>query len=331
MLRPPLRSPLAARALALTATLFLASAPVRAGGSEASGSSAAAVQTASAPKRDRAKKFWAHPIWQQKGARFIRAAFDTQLWDFRSPVLAPQWNQTVEPAHGAELLHRIVDEVRERAKQAPAGNKPYVVFDLDDTAIDGRPRIAGAARIAGLPDPTAVETADLESIFSKLPRTRLNRIKLRIFSDQYYHSRELRGRGEAMPGAIELIKAIEEAGGEVLYHTARDPSMREETLALIAHTGLPLRDPDRNLVMGDRTGSKLAAARRYAAERGEPVAAFDNEPHNAIAFRTAFRRAHVARLASTAFSSAPEPPAPWMRMWILSSLKLDGESGQVAR
>jgi len=124
----------------------------------------------------------------------------------------------------------------------------------------------------------------------------------------------------AMPGARELVHAIEQAGGEVVYHTARGDSMRDETLELLQHVGLPLHDPMRNLVMGDRTGSKLAAAQRLAAERGEPVAAFDNEPHNTIAFRKAFRSAYVLRLAGVAFTGATEPPPPGV--WIISSLAL---------
>jgi hypothetical protein len=314
--------PVPLRALALAAGVLVASGPVWAERGHPSGSSTGAARRASAPKQDVAEKFWAHPAWNHKGTRFVRAALGklARQADFDPPVLAPQWDQAVSTAHGATLLRRVVDEVRERARKAPPGEKPYVVLDIDDTVLDGRPRIAEAARIAGLPDPTT-STTDFQALFGKVKRTgvwgRLNRIKLRVFSEQYHHSEPGRILGDAMPGAVELIAAIEEAGGEVLFHTARSPYMRQETLTLLERIGMPIRDPDRNLVMG---GSKHSTARRYVRERGEPVAAIDNEPHHAVEFRTAFRTAFVARLASTAFRSAEEPPPP--RLWILSSLKL---------
>jgi phosphoglycolate phosphatase-like HAD superfamily hydrolase len=200
-----------------------------------------------------------------------------------------------------ELLRGIVDRcarlAREPKQSAP---RPLVVFDLDGTLMDNRPRTcvilhqiaerwrseepALASRLA------AVTPNDLHYHFKQslalLGVTRADLAdeafafwKLRFFSDE-----SLRHDIE-VPGAAAFVRACYESGASVLYLTGRDlPLMGMGTFASLRDLGFPIGVCGSELVLKPDPAMPDAAFKRAEAPElgrvGQVVAAFDNEPEN---------------------------------------------------
>jgi hypothetical protein len=208
--------------------------------------------------------------------------------------------QRLSLAEQTALFARIVARCKSRPGELP----PLVVFDLDGTLMDNRPRTAailqelaielrreahGSAEILA-----AARTEKLAYLLSdSLKRLGVDHPafveraeafwRSRFFSDAYLK------HDVAIEGAVVLARACYDAGATLVYFTGRDlPAMALGSFESLRDLGFPIgvvgaelvckSDPNIPDEQYKRTeGPKLARI-------GRIVAAFDNEPGNCNAF-----------------------------------------------
>jgi hypothetical protein len=171
-----------------------------------------------------------------------------------------------------------------------------VVFDLDSTLLDNRPRQARILREygarAGVPALAAAAPEHWTSwdLAEALRAAGLGPLEVarhllparRFWGARFFTSEYCR-EDVQVPGAAAFVRSLAGAGARLAYVTGRPGRMEAGTLATFRREGLPLPDGARvHLLMkpdaplGDDEWKSLAAAR--VAALGPVVAAFDNEP-----------------------------------------------------
>jgi hypothetical protein len=204
------------------------------------------------------------------------------------------------PREQSALLSRIV----QRCQAEPGAPVPVVVFDLDGTLMDNRPRTAiilqelarelhaeahsaaeilAAARAEelayllgdtlrklGVEHPELVERA--ESFW-----------KTRFFSDSYLK------HDVAIEGAVTFARACYAAGATIVYFTGRDlPLMSLGSFQSLRDLGFPIGVVGTELVCKPDASIPDELFKRTEGPKlrriGRVVAAFDNEPGNCNAF-----------------------------------------------
>lgn len=231
----------------------------------------------------------------------------------------------ITSAEQRALFSRIVDQCRPTSGQPV----PVVVFDLDGTLMDNRPRTAvilqelaselkteapSAAEIlaAARADKLAYLLSDsLRQLGLEHPEL-LARAeaywRARFFSDEYLK------HDVAVPGSVDLARACYEAGAKLVYFTGRDlPGMSVGSFQSLRDLGFPIGvigtelvcKPDAKIpdeVFKREEGPKLARI-------GRVIAAFDNEPGNCNAFLEMCPSADVVFVDTQHLPGAP-PLAP---------------------
>ncbi|HVY48324.1 MAG TPA: HAD family hydrolase [Minicystis sp.] len=228
------------------------------------------------------------------------------------------------PAHArAGILDDIVARVR--AQRASGGAAPVVVFDLDGTLLDNRPRVtailhelAAAWRERHPKDADACARANPDDIvygfIDNLVRLGVTDParhaeglafwKARFFTDLHQrHDVEVRG-------ARAYVRAVHEAGAVVVYLTGRDlPGMALGSFASLRDLGFPIGVIGAELVVKPTFEMPDAAFKRDVAPElarlGEVVAAFDNEAANVNLFLEAHPSCAAVFLDT---QYAPDPP-----------------------
>lgn len=225
----------------------------------------------------------------------------------KDPVLAAV--DLREGPHARALLQEVLDRCRRQGA--------VVVFDLDSTLLDNKPRqarimaeygqehgvaaLAGsrrehwtggwdfreAMRNAGLPEPEIEAHAE--------PYRALWRD--RFFTSEYCPL------DEPTPGAVAFVDAVRRTGARVLYVTGRHEGMRAGTEACFVRVGLPLPDGDavqlwmKPSVEEDDDHFK-ARVHAELPSAGEVVAVFDNEPTHVNDYLRSLPHARVIHLAT---------------------------------
>lgn len=216
---------------------------------------------------------------------------------------APSMRSAYERLSFAEqraLFERIVA----RCRPIPGGPVPVVVFDLDGTLMDNRPRTAiilqelaaelrleahsaaetlAAARAEGLAylltdslDRLGVDHPEIIERASAFWRTR-------FFSDDYLK------HDVAVPGSVELARACYDAGATIVYFTGRDlPLMSLGSFQSLRDLGFPIGVVGTELVCKPHATIPDEVFKREESPKltriGRVVAAFDNEPGNCNVF-----------------------------------------------
>lgn len=207
---------------------------------------------------------------------------------------------------------QILDEVLGRAVRA--GARGVVVFDLDSTLLDNRPRqaqilaeygasighpvIAGirpehwrgwdvrrALRNAGLPEDEVKQHFDAAR---------------RFWRERFFTSRYC-ALDVHVPGAPEYVRELQKTGVQIAYVTGRHLEMGEGTVASFRSTGIPEPDGKQiHLMLKPTMDMHDDAWKRDAHARldrvGEVIAAFDNEPAHVNGYAEAFPGATVVHL-----------------------------------
>jgi hypothetical protein len=194
------------------------------------------------------------------------------------------------PAEQASILDAVLDAAR---GAAPRG---VVIFDLDSTVLDNRPRQARIlrdfGRRAGLAPlaaarPEHVASWDLADAMRRAGCTpgevARHLLALRRFWGTAFFTSAYCREDVPVPGAPAYLREVAGAGALVAYVTGRPRRMEAGTLDVLRRGALPLPDGRRVVLLmkpeaplGDDAWKALAAAR---VERlGPVVAAFDNEP-----------------------------------------------------
>ena len=187
----------------------------------------------------------------------------------------------------------VLSAVLARARAIRGG---VVVFDLDSTVMDNRPRQARilqdygrAAGVAPLLEarPEHWEGWDLERALVNAGlsplEARAHAAPARRFWAEWFFTSAYCRLDAVRPGAAAFVAATLRAGAQVAYVTGRPARMREGTLHAFRGGGLPLPDGARvhllmklDAALGDDAYKRLACAEVEAL--GPVVAAFDNEP-----------------------------------------------------
>lgn len=204
------------------------------------------------------------------------------------------------PAEQHALLARIVDRCKSKKGEPPA----VVVFDLDGTLMDNRPRTAAilqelahelrteahssaevlaaaraeelayllgdSLRKLGVEHPELVERA--ESFWRE-----------RFFTDHYLK------HDVAVAGSVDFARACYDAGAVIVYFTGRDlPFMGIGSFQSLRDLGFPIGVVGTELVCKPDAKIPDEAFKRSEGPKllrvGRVVAAFDNEPGNCNAF-----------------------------------------------
>jgi hypothetical protein len=241
------------------------------------------------------------------------------------------------PADRSRLLRDIVARCGVRYAEGP----PVVVFDLDGTLMDNRPRVVTI--LHELADAWAHSRPTVASALRGASPDRVtygivtNAIQLgvddaavhpeifefwreRFFRDAYMrHDVPLRG-------AVPFVRSCWEAGASIVYLTGRDlPAMALGTFASLRDVGFPIGVVGTSLVLKPDFETPDAEFKRGIApsfERiGRVVASFDNEPANCNLFLEHHPEAHSVFVDT---QHAPDPPALDPRAHVIDDFEIEG-------
>lgn len=201
--------------------------------------------------------------------------------------------------------HGVLARVLERAQEE--GERAVVVFDLDSTLLDNRPRQAEILREFGqlhsIPQLAAARPEHWEGWELRLAMRNcglsLEEVERwaedakQFWRDRFFTSRYC-ALDDDIAGAVPYVKAIMDTGAQLAYCTGRHEPMREGTLQSFARLGFPRPDqsPRVQLLMKPTFEQsdddwKVEAYQRLRA-LGQVAAAFDNEPTHINGYRIAF-------------------------------------------
>lgn len=200
------------------------------------------------------------------------------------------------PAARGSLLRSVVERSRRRSSEGP----PVVVFDLDGTLMDNRPRVVAILhelaehwRLAHAEASELCARAREDDILYGLVEN-LQRLgihdphllqegfafwKQRFFSDpQMRHDVEV-------PGATSFVRDCHEGGAVIVYLTGRDlPNMALGSFASLRDLGFPIGVVGTELVVKPHFDVADTDFKREVAPQlgrlGPVVAVFDNEAAN---------------------------------------------------
>ena len=216
----------------------------------------------------------------------------------------------------------VLERVLARVRAEPGS---VVVFDLDSTVLDNKPRQArilrefGAAH--GIPALAAARTEHWVdwSITHAMANAGLGADEVARWADQAkqfwrerFFTSEYCRDDEPIAGAKDYLAAVADAGGFIAYCTGRHEPMRGGTVDNFARLGYPLPGARVQLLMkpvfelSDDDWKTEAYAR--LKELGGVVGVFDNEPTHVNGYRAGFPEATVVHLA-TDDSGRPVPLA----------------------
>ncbi len=204
------------------------------------------------------------------------------------------------PSEQRMLLQQIVKRCRHEAGDVP----PVVVFDLDGTLMDNRPRtwaILGeladhwqatepelSARLrAASPDRIPYHFKDTLALLG-VARADLSDYALSYWKTHFFADPHIRHDVEVR-GAAAFTRACYQAGASLVYLTGRDlPQMGVGTFGSLKSLGFPIGVCGTELVLKPEATMNDMEWKRAEAPRlarvGRIVAAFDNEPENCHVF-----------------------------------------------
>lgn len=221
-----------------------------------------------------------------------------------------------------DLLRGLVARAAETSR---GGRRPVVVFDLDGTLFDNRPRTLSILRelgdaLGGTHPHVTRAIMEMEAsnlvygITDSLARHGILEPDVAARAVSFWRARFFRDEylvhDVPLPGAARFASDCWEAGATLLYLTGRDlPDMSVGSWMSLREHGFPIGRVGTELVckpsfdIPDEDYKRDIAP--IVARLGEPIASFDNEPANCNAFLRAYPRMSSVLLAT---QHAPNPP-----------------------
>lgn len=217
---------------------------------------------------------------------------------------------------------------------------PVIVFDLDGTLLDNRPRVVRI--LHELADQWAssrpAEAAKLRAASTDLVAygivhnartlgvtdTSVHDEIFGFWKDRFFRDEYLRHDVE-VPGAVSFVKDCYAAGASIVYLTGRDlPAMALGTFASLRDLGFPIGVVNTSLVLKPDFETPDVEFKRGVAPAfgkiGRVIASFDNEPANANLFLEHHPR---ARSIFVDTQHAPDPPPLDPRVAVIDSFVVD--------
>lgn len=207
-------------------------------------------------------------------------------------------------------LERVLTDARRLAQRA------VLVFDLDSTVFDNRPRQARIVReygqARGLTGLTRCQAWHFVSGWELWPAfvalglpeadARAEEQAFKPFWAERFFTSEYCREDIEIVGAPRFLAACVATGAQVAYCTGRQESMREGTVACLARCGLPVPGGRVSLLMKPHLRDDDDAYKRTAhaqlEQMGQVLAAFDNEPIHANDYARRFPQATIIHLAT---------------------------------
>lgn len=168
-------------------------------------------------------------------------------------VDGPQAPENPQPADGRQWMQDALADIRTRVAN---GEKVKVVFDLDDTIWDGRPRTTELARRYDADHGTHLfDNLTLDQVgkdgYETARNAGLSRADAKAFNT-YWKSRaftdEMAQFDAPIPEIDDLAQQAHDAGADVVYLTGRPEAERETTRGELQRMNLPGAD-DGHLIM----------------------------------------------------------------------------------
>jgi hypothetical protein len=214
----------------------------------------------------------------------------------------------LDPAAGADLLGKVITAARQPGA--------VVVFDLDSTLLDNRPRQAHILREYGAEhglEPLAACQAEhwngwdvkiaMRNAGLDEAGIEVHHAPFRAYWHERFFTSEYCVLDRPLAGAVDYLAAVRQTGAIVAYVTGRHEAMRAGTVECFARHAMATPDGDQVRLLMKPTLEEhddAYKARTYAALRtiGRVVAAFDNEPAHINGYFAAFPEALSVHLAT---------------------------------
>jgi hypothetical protein len=231
-------------------------------------------------------------------------------------------SHTFDPMGQTELLEAILQRVKDESRaRIRGGGKPVkVIFDLDSTVFDVKPRTlrilkefaltARSRELSPAISDWALNLQGFKLLYTLEESALANGIPVseevarpylkeafrywmaRFFTHQYLSV------DQPTPGAVDFCNRVVDVGGVAVYLTGRDwPGMGRGTTTMLEHFGFPMHAAVSQLLMkpyGGLDDSEFKdEALRELRITGNAVALFDNEPANFHVFEKNFPEAYL--------------------------------------
>jgi len=238
-------------------------------------------------------------------------------------------------------------QVLQRVERTYAtGERPVVMFDLDETLINSRVRTLRILKDIALNQQVAEEYPFESNVISRMGLSDVRSYPLYLgeilrsigiedasfiksiegdYLNQYL-SNNYCASDWTISGAAEYVRAVQEAGAWIVYLTGRNrPGMEKCTVESLRRNRFPLGTGERSLLFMkptreiDDTEYKKTVLSEIGAI-GVVVDGFENEPANINAFKAAFPKSTMVFI-DTIHSNRPNSPRvdiPWVkdfRVW----------------
>ncbi|WP_394823804.1 HAD family hydrolase [Pendulispora albinea] len=248
-----------------------------------------------------------------------------------SPIFRPR---PVYPRLSATEQSELLGAILARCAHEPSsGPPPIVVFDLDGTLMDNRPRTSAILRelaehwTSREPELAAgLRNADPRSLAYMMTDTLgllgVTRSDLVTEAQEYWRVRFFRDEHLVhdipLAGSVSFAKDCYAAGATLVYLTGRDlPHMGLGTFRSLRDLGFPIGVPGTELVLKPEFSMPDEAFKREVAPTlarvGHVIASFDNEPGNCNAFKEVYPHAESV-LIDTQHTPCAPPLGPGVRV-----------------
>lgn len=212
--------------------------------------------------------------------------------------------------------HRTLETVLERSRAA--GRAAMVVFDLDSTVFDNRPRQARILReYAAAHDVEPLKCVhaqhftkggwDLGEPWRAAGLTSEWDVQARAFKGywaQRFFSSDYCLDDIEIVGAPRYLNLLHQTGVRLVYVTGRHEAMREGSVACLRKCGMPIPAPDEQVklimkpTLREDDDAYKRAAHALLRSMGQVIAAFDNEPTHVNDYAVQFPDALAVHLAT---------------------------------